>query len=126
MGNRAITCDLCGEAALSKDDVMHLPLYIHGSEGADCCLACRLVLTEVARALARARHRGYRQAKLRSIAAISAASLRPPAAEPRAPDRPGKVYQSCDETRIGPWIEPQPPPAQYPGGVPGSRLGERP
>lgn len=41
-------CDLCqGTTA----DVVHLPLYVMGSEGVRVCLACRIILTGVAKGL---------------------------------------------------------------------------
>jgi hypothetical protein len=43
-----IGCDLCMTAS---DDVIHLPLYVIGSEGIRACLACRIVLSNVAKGL---------------------------------------------------------------------------
>jgi hypothetical protein len=41
-------CDLCMTAS---DDAINLPLYVIGSEGIRACLACRIVLTTVAKGL---------------------------------------------------------------------------
>ena len=46
-----IKCSLCfGE---SNEDMKHLPLYLNGSEGIIICTECRIVLTEVAKAMRR-------------------------------------------------------------------------
>jgi len=39
------TCDLCRQRS---DEIIHLPLYVLGSEGINCCISCRIVLTKVA------------------------------------------------------------------------------
>jgi len=57
-------CDLC---LSSSEEIKHLPLYTHGSEGINVCLQCRIILTEVARGLrsvsGKARMRAYKDAK---------------------------------------------------------------
>jgi hypothetical protein len=55
-------CTLCGDD-VPAGDVLHLPLYVIGSEGIEACLTCRMALTEVARAIrhtaGKARKNGY-------------------------------------------------------------------
>jgi len=43
-------CDICGSIE-PDDQITHLSLYVTGSEGVDVCLACRMVLTAVARGM---------------------------------------------------------------------------
>jgi len=42
-------CDICREYV--EKELMHLPLYVCGSEGIVVCLHCRIKLTEFARLL---------------------------------------------------------------------------
>lgn len=42
-----MTCYLCDD----DTEVMHLPLYVHGSEGVLLCLRCRMILTELVRSM---------------------------------------------------------------------------
>ena len=50
------TCTLCG---VEDKELTHLKLYVAGSEGADVCLACRMILTEVARGIKQATARAH-------------------------------------------------------------------
>ncbi len=44
-------CTLCKTEDLFGEDIVHLQLYVNGSEGINVCLQCRMALTEVARSI---------------------------------------------------------------------------
>ena len=56
-------CDICRQEGEIAEDILHLRLYTRGSEGTRACLACRMVLTEVARGMMRVYAEGRMQAE---------------------------------------------------------------
>lgn len=54
------TCDLCRQ---KSDEIIHLPLYVFGSEGIRVCLPCRIVLTKVAEGIRHACTTAYLQGR---------------------------------------------------------------
>jgi hypothetical protein len=44
MGQLTMHCGICGSI---EDNLLHLPLYVNGSEGIDVCERCRVKITVI-------------------------------------------------------------------------------
>ena len=54
-------CTICRQEK-HEAEVLHLRIYVTGSEGVDACEHCRILLSEFVRGLMRLRAIGYKQA----------------------------------------------------------------
>jgi len=54
-------CTICGA---TSGELIHLSLYMIGSEGVEACLSCRISLTEVAQTIFKAAGQGRKQGYL--------------------------------------------------------------
>ena len=64
MSKRIKKCTLC---RLPSEECVHLSIYVIGSEGVQCCLDCRMILTNVAKGImstaSRAKKAGFSEAE---------------------------------------------------------------